>query len=179
MKVWGSTINVKKFIPFLSTMLTGFYNIAQSTYFGQLVQEIKKYQSINQSFTIKLNTGFDLPINFGADFNVQTNRIKSEQIEIASAKALKATLGYQLKVGNFYNGTSIYLYRMNSQNFNWIDSEIQYNPTKGSFKYRLIGKNLTDLRAFSNINVSEISTSNFSSSILGRYLLMSVSYSLR
>jgi hypothetical protein len=179
MKVWGSTINVKKFIPFLSTMLTGFYNIAQSTYFGQLVQEIKKYQSINQSFTIKLNTGFDLPINFGADFNVQTNRIKSEQIEIASAKALKATLGYQLKVGNFYNGTSIDLYRMNSQNFNWIDSEIQYNPTKGSFKYRLIGKNLTDLRAFSNINVSEISTSNFSASILGRYLLMSVSYSLR
>jgi len=179
LKVWGSTINVKKFIPFLSTMLTGFYNIAQSTYFGQLVQEIKKYQSTNQSFTIKLNTGFDLPINFGIDINLQTNKIRSERMEVASAKALKTTFGYQLKVGNFYNGASIDLYRMNNQNFNWVDSEIQYNPTKGSFKYRLVGKNLTDLRAFSNINVSEISTSNYSSSILGRYLLLSVSYSLR
>lgn len=179
MKLLGATINAKKFVPFLSTMFTGSYNISHSKYYGQLVQEINKYNSINQSFIIKLNTGFDLPINFAIDFNALATKIKSEGIQVSSAKAFKTSIAYQLKLGNFFNSSSVEIYRMDNQKFNLVDSEIQYNPPKGNFKYSLAGKNLTDLRAFSNINVSEISSSSYSSSILGRYVLLSISYSIK
>lgn len=179
LQMLSSTINTKKFIPFLSTLFTGFYSVAKSVYFGQLTSEIKKYSSLTQSAMIKLNTGFNLPVNFGANFNFQTNKVSSEGVGVSSAKAFKATLAYQLKLGSFFNTSSVDFYKMNNQHYNLIDTEIQYNPSKGDFKYSLIGKNLTNLNAFSSLNVSEVSTSSYSSSILGRYFLLSVSMSIK
>lgn len=179
MKTLSSAVNGKKFIPLLSTLLTGVYQINRSVYYGQLVDEIKKYSSVNHYASLKVNTGFNLPINFGVDFNIQTNKINSNGVDISSAKAFKTTLAYQLKVGNFFNTSSIDLYRMNNRDFNFVDTEIQYNPPKGNFKYSLTGKNLTNLKAFSSLNFSQISTSKYSSSILGRYFLLSVSMSIK
>ncbi|RZK65198.1 MAG: hypothetical protein EOO95_09085, partial [Pedobacter sp.] len=78
-----------------------------------------------------------------------------------------------------FNFSAYNIYRMNGQNFNLIDTEVQFNPVKGSFKYSLQGKNLANLKAFTNLNINEVSSSNFSSSILGRYAMVNVSMSIK
>jgi len=179
-KTFNANINAKKFIPLLSITLTGSYAPSITNYYSQFGSGVKKYTSINHSLNAKINTGFDLPINFGIGTELMLNRTKNEGIKIAASNAYKYSLEYRYKISDqIFNFSSYNMYRMNGQNFNLIDTELQYNPAKGSFKYSIQGKNLANLKAFTNLNISEVSSSNYSSSILGRYIMLNVSMSIK
>ncbi|RZL37910.1 MAG: hypothetical protein EOO96_04070 [Pedobacter sp.] len=179
-KMLNANINAKKFIPFLSLSLTVSYAPSITNYFSQFGDGAKKYTALNQSLNTKINTGFDLPINFGLGADLLLSRTKSEGNSIAKSNAYNYGFEYRYKISNtIFNYSSYNIYRMYNQNFNLIDAELQFNPTKGNFKYSLQGKNLANLKAFSNLNISEVSTSNYSSSILGRYIILNVSMSIK
>jgi len=177
---FSANINAKKFIPALSFTITANYSPSITNYYSQFGGGAKKYTALNQNMSFKINTGFNLPINFGISSELMLNKTKSEGIDIASSNAYKYTLEYRYKISEkIFNFSSYNMYRMNNQNFNLIDTEIQYNPIKGNFKYSLQGKNLANLKAFTNLNIDEVSSSNYSSSILGRYIMLNVSMSVK
>jgi hypothetical protein len=179
-KTLNANINAKKFIPFLSLSLTVSYAPSVTSYFSQFGNGAKKYTALNQSLNTKINTGFNLLINFGLGTDLLLSRTKSEGNSIAKSNAYKYSFEYRYKISTkIFNYSSYNIYRMNNQNFNLIDTEFQYNPIKGNFKYSLQGKNLANLKAFTNLNITENYTSNYSSSVLGRYIIFNVSMSIR
>lgn len=179
-KTINTHINAKKFIPFLSLILSTNYSLSLSNYYTQLANSTAKYTALNHSLNSKLNTGFQLPVNFAAGIELLANRTISEGNTIAVNNSYKYTLEYRYKLSNrFFNVSSYNIYRMNNQNFNLADTELQYNPVKGIFRYSLQGKNLMNLQAFTSVNINEVSSSNYSSSIIGRYFLLSASMSIK
>jgi len=179
-KTLGSNFSVKKFIPLFSLSITANYMPSYSTYYGKVINVVSEYQAFNQNATLKINTGFNLPVNFGLGTELQLNSTRSAGRLIAENKAYKYTLEYRYKISDqIFNFSSYNVYRLNGQNFSLIDTELQYNPAKGHFKYSIQGKNLANLKAFTNLNINEISASSYSSSILGRYVSFNVSMSIK
>jgi len=179
-KTFSININTKKFIPFLSSTLTINYAPSITNYYNQFGDGAKKYNALNQLLKAKVNTGFNLPYNFGLGVEFMQFKIKSEGDLITKSNAYKYTLDYRYKINpKFFNTLSYSVYRMNTQDFKLIDSEFQYNPLRGNFKYSIQGKNLLNLKAFTSLNVNEVSSSSYSSSILGRYIILIVSMSIK
>lgn len=179
-KTITTNLNAKKFFPVLSMSVTANYAPTFLTYFSKAVNEINAYHAFNQTVLLKINTGFNLPINFGLGTELQINTTKSRGEQVAQNKAYHYILEYRYKISDrIFNILSYSYYRMNHQKFNLIDAEIQYNPVKGSFKYSIRGKNLANLKAFTNLNINEISASSYSSSILGRYVSLNISMSIK
>ena len=179
-KTITANFSAKKFFPALSMSFTANYAPSFLTYYGKAITEIKEYHAFNQSASFKINTGFNLPINFGLGTELQINSTRSEGEQIAENKAYKCTFEYRYKISDkVFNISAYNRYSINNQNFNLIDTELQYNPIKGNFKYSIQGKNLANLKAFTNLNISEVYSSNYSSSILGRYIMFNVSMSIK
>jgi len=179
-KTITTNLNAKKFFPVLSMSVTANYAPTFLTYFSKAVNEINEYHTFNQTALLKINTGFNLPINFGLGAELQINTTKSRGEQVAQNKAYHYILEYRYKISDrIFNILSYNYYRMNHQKFNLIDAELQYNPTKGNFKYSIQGKNLANLKAFTNLNINEISASSYSSSILGRYVSFNISMSIK
>lgn len=179
-KTLNANFNAKKFLPILSLSLTVNYAPTISTYYSKIGAEIKEFKSIGQSVIFKINTGFNLPVNFGIGSEFQTSKTKSKENLIAENMASNYTLEYRYKVtSKIFNISSLDMYHINGNKFSLIDTEIQYNPSKGVFKYSLQGKNLANVNQFSNLNINETSSSSYSSSILGRYILFNVSMSIK
>lgn len=179
-KTLSSSFLAKKFLPFFFLSITANYTPSYSTYYGKILNVVNEYRAFNNNALLKINTGFNLPVNFGLGTEWQFNSTRSDGKQIAENKAYKYSLEYRYKISDqIFNFSSYNRYRMNGQNFNLIDTELQYNPAKGSFKYSIQGKNLANLKAFTNLNISEVSSSNYSSSILGRYIMLNVSMSIK
>lgn len=178
-KTMSSNVSAKKFFPLFSLSITANYTLSYSTYYGKVVDVVNEYHAFNQNALLKINTGFDLPINFGLGTELQFNSTRSKEWKVAENKSYRHTFEYRYKISDqIFNFSSYNMYKMNGQNFNLIDTELQYNPAKGNFKYSIQGKNLANLKAFTNLNITEVSSSNYSSSILGRYIMLNVSMSI-
>ena len=179
-KTMSSNVSTKKFFPLFSLSITANYTLSYSTYYGKVVDVVNEYDAFNQNALLKINTGFDLPINFGLGTELQFNSRRSKEWKVAENKSYRHTFEYRYKISDqIFNFSSYNMYKMNGQNFNLIDTELQYNPAKGNFKYSIQGKNLANLKAFTNLNITEVSSSNYSSSILGRYIMLNVSMSIK
>ncbi|WP_293786076.1 hypothetical protein [uncultured Pedobacter sp.] len=170
----------KKFLPALSMSFSASYAPSFSTYYGKAIGGVMEYQAFNQSGLLKITTGFNLPINFGIGTELKINSTRTEGKQIAKNEAYKYTFEYRYKINNkIFSISSYNRYNMNNQYFNLIDTELQFNPNKGCFKYSIQGKNLANLKAFTNLNINEVYSSNYSSSILGRYIMFNVSMSIK
>lgn len=179
-KTLNANFNVKKFLPIFSLSLTANYAPSISTYYSKIGADVKEFNSVSQLVMFKINTGFNLPINFGIGTEFQTNQTRSQGNSIAKNFANNYTLDYRYKVtSRIFNLSSLDMYRVNGDRFNLIDTEFQYNPIKGAFKYSLQGKNLANINKFSSLNISETYSSNYSSTILGRYILFNISMSIK
>jgi len=179
-KTITTNLNAKKFFPVLSLSVTANYAPSFLTYFSKAVNLINEYHTFNQTALLKINTGFNLPVNFGWGAELQINTTRSRGEQVAENRAYLFILEYRYKISDqIFNILSYNRYLMNRQNFNLIDAELQYNPIKGNFKYSIQGKNLANLKAFTNLNINEISASTYSSSILGRYVSLNVSMSIK
>ncbi|RNL51682.1 hypothetical protein D7004_14280 [Pedobacter jejuensis] len=175
-----SSINSKKFFPALALNLTTTYSLSLSNYYLQLGNATPQYYSLTNLINVKFNTGFKWPINFGAGVEILLNRTTGENNFAASNNAYKYTFDYHYKISkNFYNVLLYNLYNMNKAMYNLVDTEIQYNPDKGNFKYSIQGKNLANIKAFSTRNINEISSITNSSTILGRYITFNISMNIK
>ncbi|WP_231463265.1 MULTISPECIES: hypothetical protein [unclassified Pedobacter] len=177
---FGGNLNAKKFVPLLSLNVTATYAPSITNYYAQLGSGVSKCTSLNQALSFKINTGFNLPINFGASTEFVLSNTKREGNLIATNNMYKYALEYRYKISQrIFNTSSYNLYKINNQSFNVVDTEVQYNPQKGNFIYSLQGKNLANIKAFTNANISETSSSSYASTVMGRYVMLNVAMSIK
>lgn len=175
-----SNINIKKFSPTLSLTLTGNYMPSFATYYAYVGDKIEEFSSFGQSMMLKINTGFNIPINFGIATALQTTTVRTSRNLVTQNTARNYTLEYVYKISDkIINISSMDLYRVNGSRFSLVDTEIQFSPVKGVFKYNLKGKNLTNIKSFTAVDITEAYSSVSSSSILGRYLLLGITMSVK
>lgn len=176
----SGNLGMRKFLPVLSSNITLDYTPSLTSYFGKVSNIINSYTSVSQTLVSRASTGFNIPVNFALEFQFQNNSTSLAKQEINNQNAYKYSFQARYNVSKtLFHLTDFGLYKINGQNYHLLNSQIQYNPSKGLFKYAIYGKNLLDVKSIDNAYVDNLSISRSTSSILGRYILGSVSMSIK
>jgi hypothetical protein len=176
----SGSLLIQKFIPFFSTNLSINYTFSARDYFSVLASQIRKFRGNTHQVIAKGDTGFDFPVNLNAEFQLLNDATFSQKSFVASNSSYKYSMQarWQIKP-TILTLTSLDWYQINNQNYRLLNTEIQINPKKGAFKYSLEGKNLMNLKSLDNFFISDVSSTNLSSSILGRYILFNIYFSIK
>ena len=176
----SGSLLIQKFIPFFSTNLSINYTFSARDYFSVLASQIRKFRGNTHQVIAKGDTGFDFPVNLNAEFQLLNDATFSQKSFVASNSSYKYSMQarWQLKP-TILTLTSLDWYQINNQNYRLLNTEIQIDPKKGAFKYSLEGKNLMNLKSLDNFFISDVSSTNLSSSILGRYILFNIYFSIK
>jgi hypothetical protein len=179
-KSYGANLNIKKFIPLLSTSFNINYSWNNRDYFNKVGPQINEYNGINQNINIKGDTGFDLPINFNLGFQLSRNNTNENGSAITENTSYKYSFITSYKLSKtILPFANLELARVNKQNYTLLNALIQINPKKGKFKYSLDGKNLLNLKSFDNYFIDNAQSSTISNQILGRYIAGRIVFSIQ
>jgi hypothetical protein len=179
LKSYALNLNLKKFVPKISTSLSTGYNLNLRNYFNKVGNIINEYQNINQTFNFKGDTGFDFPVNFNIGFQYVKSRTQLANQTIAQNNSFKYSLIARWKLSEIILPLVNFEWaRINQQDYRMLNTEIQINPKKGKFKYSLEGKNLLNLRSFDNFFIDDAQSARFSNQILGRYIAARIQFSI-
>lgn len=132
---------------------------------------------IHSSFyKFSATTYFNLPINF--DFGFNYNYYKTDFNTILTKNRIKdAFINCNYKISKTWlteiNST---FYQMNSKNYSFINTIINYNPEESKFSYRLILNNLTNENEFTLISLDNYTSYKSTIKLVPRYLLLTVKY---
>jgi hypothetical protein len=176
----SGSLNIQKFFPFLSTNLSVNYTLSARNYFSVLAGQVLEFTGNTHQMIAKGDTGFDFPINLNAEFQLLNDATFSKTSSIASNSSYKYSIQarWQFKP-TILSLTSLDWYQINNQHYRLMNTEIQINPKKGAFKYSIEGKNLLNLKSLDTFFISDVSSSRLSSSILGRYVLFNINFSIK
>jgi hypothetical protein len=135
--------------------------------------DIKTYSS---SYKFSATTYFNLPINF--DFGFNYNYYKTDFNSILTKNRTKdAFINCNYKISKTWlveiNST---FYQMNSKNYSFINTIINYNPEESKFSYRLILNNLTNENEFTLVSLDNYTSYKSTINLVPRYLLLTVKY---
>lgn len=132
---------------------------------------------IHSSFyKFSATTYFNLPVNF--DFGFNYNYYKTDFNTILTKNRIKdAFINCNYKISKTWlteiNST---FYQMNSKNYSFINTIINYNPEESKFSYRLILNNLTNENEFTLISLDNYILYKSTIKLVPRYLLLTVKY---
>ena len=132
---------------------------------------------IHSSFyKFSATTYFNLPINF--DFGFNYNYYKTDFNTILTKNRIKdAFINCNYKISKTWlteiNST---FYQMNSKNYSFINTIINYNPEESKFSYRLILNNLTNENEFTLISLDNYTSYKSTIKLVPRYLLLTLKY---
>ena len=137
---------------------------------------MSKVLNYNTSYRIQGTTYFDLPVNF--KFALQYNNSKgSFDSQIFSSNYLESSLLATLKVSkSLIISADQAFYSLSTNNYFFSNFSVNLNPERGRFSYALEGHNLTNIRTYSDISISEFQKNETNFNIVGRYLLLNVRY---
>lgn len=176
----SSGVSLEKFLPLISSKFTVNYTSSFSNFYGKVAEVINEYKAINHVLNAKASTGFKLPVNFTVEFQFQNNVTKLAKDEINNQNVYKYSLQSRYKISEkLFNLTDFNRYNIAGSNYNLLNTELKFSPKKGNFKYALYGKNLLNVKSIDNTFVSNVSENKSSASILGRYVLGSISMSIK
>ncbi len=176
----SGSLYIQKFFPFLSTNLSVNYTFSARNYFSVLAGQVLEFTGNTHQMIAKGDTGFDFPVNLNAEFQLLNDATFSKTSSIASNSSYKYSIQarWQFKP-TILSLTSLDWYQINKQQYRLLNTEIQINPKKGAFKYSIEGKNLLNLKSLDTFFISDVSSSRLSSSILGRYVLFNINFSIK
>jgi hypothetical protein len=179
-KSFQGNLLLQKFIPDISTNVSLDLSTSKSKYYAAIGQAINPYSDINHSLSVTLSTGFKMPVNFASEFRYLKNStlLADEQINVNNS--FKYSLMAKSKLGKrLFHVVSYDLYRLNTRNYQILNSELLYQPQKSLLTYSIQGRNLLDVKTFVNTYISNIVQSTSSTSLLGGYVLLKVSLAIR
>jgi hypothetical protein len=178
-KNYGLNLNVKKFIPVVSTSFSASYGLNGRDYLNKVGSQINEYTGTSQTLSLKGDTGFDFPVNFNLGFQYFKNATNENKQTIAFNNSFKYSLITRIKLSEIILPLINFEWaRVNQQDYRMLNTEIQINPKKGKFKYSVDGKNLLNLRSFDNFFIDNAQSARFSNQILGRYIAARVQFSI-
>jgi hypothetical protein len=179
-KNYGLNLNLKKFVPNVSTSFSASYGLNSRDYFNKVGNQINEYTGISQNLSLKGDTGFDFPVNFNLGFQYIKNSTNENKQTIAFNNSFKYSLITRIKLSDIILPLINFEWaRVNQQNYRMLNADIQINPKKGKFNYSLEGKNLLDLKSFDNFFIDNAQSARFSNQILGRYIAARIQFSIQ
>ena len=170
------SLNVSKYISIFSSALKIGLNQSRSETPIIVNNVMSKVLNYNMSYRIQGTTYFDLPVNF--KFALQYNNSKgSFDSQIFSSNYLESSLLATLKVSkSLIISADQAFYSLSTNNYFFSNFSVNLNPERGRFSYALEGHNLTNIRTYSDISISEFQKNETNFNIVGRYLLLNVRY---
>lgn len=147
-----------------------------SNNFVDINNNIGRVRNYNANYRFQGTTYLNIPLNFKfylqyndsrGMFNQQQTSNNYLEASLNSILELSETLVFKIK-NNYYS--------INGNNFLFSNLEVDFNPKKSRWSYRLIGSNLSNVNEFSNVFISEFQSSESSFKIVPRYLLLSTKY---
>ncbi|MGY4386044.1 putative transcriptional regulator [Pedobacter sp. UYP24] len=179
-KIFQGNLVFQKFVPFVASNFSLDLSASTSEYYAAIGQVINPYSDISKSIVFNISTGFKLPVNFSTEFRYLKSNTYLSDVKINSNNSYKYALVSRSKIGkHLFHVASYDLYRLNNKNYRILNTELIYQPTKSGITYTIQGKNLYNVKTFTNTYVSNIQESTSSTSLLGRYLLFKVSLTIR
>lgn len=144
-------------------------NVSLNNTFGRVKNYSSNYRFQGTTYlNIPLNFKFHAQYNYSqGEFNGQKNSNGYIQASLTSTLELSKRLS--VRASNNY-------YSINPNNFFFTDIEINLNPEKSRWSYRLVGSNLSNLSRFSNIYITDYQSSESSFDIVPRYILLDLKY---
>ena len=137
------------------------------------ISEVVNY---NANYRIQGTTYFKMPINF--KFGFQYNYSKGEfDNQISMNKYLEGNLDATLKLSDRWLFKLENNYYSISDNVYWfINANLNYNPEKSRFSYRLSANNSTNISEFKDVVISEFQRNEMNFRVIPRYLLLNIKY---
>lgn len=177
---FSGNAGLQKFIPLLFSKISLAYAPSYSTYYGKTNGIVNNFSSLTNVITTSAGTGFKLPVNFTLEFQYQNTKTRLEKNLINTLSSYKYGIVSRYQITKtLFNLIDFSRYKVSNTNYNLLNTQIQYTPSKGIFSFAVYGKNLTNIKSITNFYVSNVGESSSNSSILGRYILGSVSVSIK
>ncbi|CAZ97442.1 carboxypeptidase-like regulatory domain-containing protein [Zobellia galactanivorans] len=137
------------------------------------INEVINY---NANYRIQGTTYFKLPVNF--KFGFQYNYSKGEfDNQISTNEYLESNLGATLKLSDqwLFKIENNY-YSINENDYWFINANLNYNPEKSHFSYRLSANNLSNITEFKDIFISEFQRNETNFRVIPSYILLNIKY---
>ena len=137
---------------------------------------ISKVINYNANYRIQGTTYFKLPVNF--KFGFQYNFSKGEfDNQISTNEYLEGNLDATLKLSDqWLFKLENYYYSINENDYWFINANLNYNPEKSRFSYRLSANNLTNITEFRDVFISEFQRNETNFRVIPRYILLNIKY---
>ena len=183
----SASLNIEKFLTQWKISVQYSGSLGGFTYFNYLADQStsRENRSIFQNHNVFLRTGFDLPfvIQNNSTFSInsfQTNGIQqgpplrsfSNKAEVIITPSTQRTFTTAC--------SSIWPNTAQREAFHFWDAEVvfKFKPTSEWRDIRLIGSNLLNTSFYKTIENSDFVISQFSSNLLGRYVMISTGFRL-
>lgn len=137
------------------------------------ISEVVNY---NANFRLQGTTYFKYPINFKFSFqyNYSTGEFNNQ---ISTNEYLEGNLDVILKLSNqwLFKLENNY-YSINENDYWFINTNLNYNPEKNRFSYRLSFNNLNNITGFKNVFISEFQRNETNFRVIPGYILLNIKY---
>lgn len=175
--------DIKKYIsPLLSTfkVLSDY----SSSYNKNIVNNSELRYNRNEFFKMGLNwkSSFPLPVNFKNKFSYNFFQVSTENGNSSKNETLYnefKVIGKPAKEWFFIVSSQISIPDLDAKKrtYHFVDSNIKFKPENKNFELGITAKNIFNERNFFQIQSTNSSRNIFQTDLLGRYFLLSMSYS--
>tara|TARA_R110002012_G_scaffold322018_1_gene553729 strand:- start:33516 stop:36143 length:2628 start_codon:yes stop_codon:yes gene_type:complete len=175
-KFTNYNLSISRYLKALSSTLK--VNTQQSWSINPIIinNNISEVINYNANYRIQGTTYFKLPVNF--KFGFQYNFSKGEfDNQISTNEYLEGNLDATLKLSNqWLFKLENNCYSINENNYLFINANLNYNPEKSRFSYRLTANNLTNVTEFKDVFISEFQRNETNFRVIPRYILLNIKY---
>lgn len=130
----------------------------------------------NANYRIQGTTYFELPINlkFGFQYNYSKGEFNNQ---VSINDYMEGTLDMILRLSNqwLFKLENNY-YSINKSNYWFANVNLNYNPKKSRFSYRLYLNNLSNITEFENVFISNFQRNETNYRIIPRYAILNMKY---
>jgi len=175
---------IEKYVKFLNTTIKHTSNYGINNYKNIINQGVLRNNlSRNYNAYFFITTTFRLPLNFQNKFNYSNINFKSDNQNSNTNISINNSFQMLIKPNKFWIFTFSYDYYLpntkNNDDFIFLDFEIKYKPQRTKWiEFLLTGKNLLNNKFHSQTENSDFQTTIYQSSLIPKYYLLTLNFSL-
>jgi len=182
-KNYISTMQISKFIPFISSTIKLNTNLSWYNYFNVVNDsELRNNLSFSSNYKLSLKSAFNELFDFEINANLlssiftTSNNVKTENknIELFANFIFRPNKKWLIKISN--ERLSYNIEEQNNLNYYFLDTDIKYTSKKNKLSFKLKGRNLLNEVGFERLSISDYFFSTQRFDLLPRHILLEVNY---
>lgn len=182
-----ANVNLEKFLTTLKISVKYAGSAGYFNYFNYLLEQptLRENSSTNLSHNLFMRTGFDLPFVIQNNVSVTSNTFQTDGIKQGETlRTLSNKVELIIIPSKTWNVStslsSIWPNIDKKESFHFWNTEVSYKfkPNSKWMDIRVMGSNLLNTALYKTFENSDFVVSQFSSNLLGRYVLLSTSFRL-